>query len=576
VKGLGGGAARTAGFFVRCNRTDVGAQPGSLAEFPLESPMKLKLLFATALGALVVSLAGRTPAATVPAGVALAAQQELTRDAQAEVESLDPAHIETVSANTIGCDLFEGLTRVDAAGNVVPGVAQSWTRPTPDRWVFKLRHDARWSNGQPVTAADFVYAWQRLADPRTGSKYTILVEFVKGAKTIVAGKAAPASLGVRAVDPYTLEVKTETPVSFFPDIVAKSNMVPVNRDTIAKFGDAWTRPGNMVSNGAYVLVDWQPNNQIVLAKNGSYWDAHNVQIAKVTYLPIESDETAQRMYQAGQFDFTYTIPSGVYAQLGKQFGGELRSAPVLGTYYYNLNNQDPALRDKRVRQALSTVIDRDLLTSRLMQSGESPAYGLVVKGTKGADPYRPDWASWPMQKRVDFARGLMKDAGYPDAKPLTLTLTYNTNDQHKKIALFISSEWRTKLGVSVKLENVEYKVLLKMRHDGRTQVARNGWFSDYNDATSFLDLVRCNSAQNDEKYCNPQVDALIEQGNQQLDDAKRSALLTQAHALAMNDYPVIPLYQYASNRLVKPYVGGYSLSNYIDQRVTQDMYIVKH
>ncbi|CAB3748777.1 Periplasmic oligopeptide-binding protein [Paraburkholderia humisilvae] len=552
------------------------AQHDPLVEFPLKSPMKFKLMFATALSALVVSVAGRAPAATVPAGVTLAAQQELTRDAQVEVESLDPAHIETVMGNTIGCDLFEGLTRVDAAGNVVPGVAQSWTRDAPDRWVFKLRHDARWSNGQPVTAADFIYSWQRLADPKTGSKYTILVEFVKNAKAIVAGKAAPATLGVRAPDPYTLEVTTETPVSFFPDIASKVDLAPVNRDTVAKFGDAWTRAGNMVSNGAYVLSDWQPNNHIVMLKNDKYWDARNVPITRVTYLPIESDETAQRMYQAGQFDVTMSIPSGVYPQLRKQFGSELKSASALGTYYYNLNNQDPALRDKRVRQALSMVIDRDLLTSRLLQSGELPTYGLVVKGTKGADPFIPGWASWPMQKRVEYARGLMKDAGYSDAKPLTLTLTYNTNEQHKKIALFIASEWRTKLGVSTKLENVENKVLLKMRHEGKTQVARNGWFIDYNDSTSFLDLVRCNSPQNDEEYCNPQVDALIEQGNQQTDEAKRTALLTQAHALAMNDYPVIPLYQYATNRLVKPYVGGYSLTNYIDQRVTQDMYIVKH
>ncbi|MFC0400270.1 peptide ABC transporter substrate-binding protein [Paraburkholderia rhizosphaerae] len=533
-------------------------------------------MFATALGALVMSAAGRAPAVTLPAGVTLAAQQELTRDAQIEVESLDPAHIETVITSTIGSDLFEGLTRVDAAGNVAPGVATSWERTAPDTWVFKLRHDARWSNGQPVTAADFVYSWQRVADPKTGSKYTILVEFVKNARAIIAGKAAPTTLGVRAIDPYTLEVKTETPVSFFLDVVAKVNMAPVNRDTVAKFGSAWTRAGNMVSNGAYVLSDWQPNNHIVMVKNGQYWDAKDVAITKVTYLPIESDETAQRMYQAGQFDFTYTIPSGIYTQLRKQFGSELKSSPTLGTYYFTLNNQDPALRDKRVRQALSMVVDRDLLTARLLQSGQQPAYGLVVKGTKGAEPFIPDWASWPMQKRVDFARGLMKQAGYSDAKPLTLTLTYNTNDENKKISLFLASEWRTKLGVNTKLENVEYKVLLKMRHDGKTQVARNGWYIDYNDATSFLDLVRCNSPQNDAQYCNPQVDALIDQGNQQLDEAKRAALLTQAHVLAMNDYPVIPLYQYSNNRLVKPYVGGYSLANYLDQRLTQDMYIVKH
>ena len=238
-------------------------------------------------------------AVTVPSNVALAAQQDLTRQVPAEVESLDPAHIESWTGNTIGLDLFEGLARIDAAGQIVPGVAQSWERKTPETWVFKLRRDAKWSNGQPVTAADFVYAWQRLVDPKTGSKYTILVEFVKNSKQIIAGKAAPSTLGVRAVDPYTLEVSTDVPVAFFPELTAMAPLVPVNKDTVTKLGDAWTRPGNIVSNGAYQLVDWQPNNRIVITKDAKYWNAPKVVINKVTYLPIESDETAMRMYQAG-------------------------------------------------------------------------------------------------------------------------------------------------------------------------------------------------------------------------------------------------------------------------------------
>lgn len=538
--------------------------------------MNLKHVSATALGALALSLAGAASAVTVPPNVTLAANQQLTRNLQIEVESLDPAHIESTDANAVGTDLFEGLTRVDAAGAIVPGVAQSWSRTAADTWVFKLRHDARWSNGQPVTAADFVYEWQRVVDPKTASKYTILVEFVKNARAILAGKAPLSSLAVRAVDPYTLEVKTEIPTAFFPEVVSKSEMAPVNRDVVAKYGDAWTRPGNLVGNGAYTLKDWQPNNHIVLEKNDKYWDARNVLISQVTYLPIESDETALRMYQAGQFDYTYRIPSGVYTQLSKQFGGELKSGLILGTYFYSLNNQDPVFKDKRVRQALSMVIDRDLLTSRLTQAGEQPIYGLTVNGTKGADVFKPDWLAWPMAKRVDYARNLLKDAGYSEAKPLTFTLTYNTNDLHKKVALFLTSEWRTKLGVSAKMENVEFKVMLKQRHDGKLQISRDGWYVDYNDATSFLDLIRCGSAQNDQRYCNPKVDALIDQGNQQLDDAKRAALLTQAQSLAMNDYPMIPLFQYSADRLVKPYVGGYALTNYVDQRASQDMYIVRH
>ncbi|AJZ61731.1 bacterial extracellular solute-binding s, 5 Middle family protein [Paraburkholderia fungorum] len=538
--------------------------------------MKNPFVHKAALAALVLAFQSSAFAVTVPAGVTLAASQEMTRQVPTETESLDPAHIESWTGNTIGLDLFEGLTRMDASGAIVPGVAESWSRTGPTTWVFKLRHDARWSNGQPVTAADFVYSWQRVLDPKTGSKYTVLVEFVKNAKAILAGKAPLTSLGVRAVDPYTLEVTTEVPAAFFPQLTAMSTMVPVNRAVVTKFGGDWTRPGNFVGNGPYTLTDWQPSNRLVASKSPTYWNAARVVITKVTYLPIENDETAMRMYQAGQFDYTYSIPSGIFAQVSKQFGSELKPGLQIATYYYSLNNADPDFKDKRVRQALAMVLDRDLLTKRLTADGEIPLYGLVAKGTEGSAVFTPDWASWPMAKRVDYARNLLKAAGYSDAKPLSFTLTYNTNDLHKKVALFATSEWRTKLGVTARLENVEYKVLLKQRHDGKVQASRDGWFVDYNDANSFFDLIRCNSVQNDQHYCNPQVDKLIDEGNQQLDDAKRTALLTQAHDLAMNDYPVVSLFQYSADRLVKPYVGGYKSTNYLDQRATQDMYLIKH
>lgn len=533
-------------------------------------------LVVAALAALALAPTPSAFAVNVAPGATLAAKQEITRQLLAEVESLDPAHIETTGANLVGIDLYEGLTHLDAAGNVVPGVAVSWAQTAPDTWVFKLRHDAKWSDGHAVTAADFVYAWQRLADPKTASPYTVAVEFVKNAKAVIAGKQPPATLGVRAVDAYTLEIKTEAPVPFLPEMLFNSSMAPVDRAAIAKSGNAWTRPGNLVGNGAYLLADWQPNNRIVLVKNPHYWNAANVPITKVTWVPIENDETAMRMFQAGQIDMTYEVPSGQYAALTKQFGPELRANTQIGTYYYALNNNDPALRDARVRQALSMVIDRDLLTSKITQSGERSAYGLVVEGTKGADAYKPDWAAWPMPKRVEKARELMKAAGYSDAKPLTLSLVYNTNDLHKKVALFATSEWRSKLGVNAKLENLEFKVLLKQRHEGAYQVARDGWFADYNDASSFYNLVKCGSPQNDQRNCNAKADALAMQANQQTDAGQRKALMTQAFALAQADSPLVPLFQYANARLVKSYVGGYSLTNYLDQRATQDLYIVKH
>jgi oligopeptide transport system substrate-binding protein len=366
------------------------------------------------------------------------------------------------------------------------------------------------------------------------------------------------------------------PAAFFPELTSMATMAPVLRTAVEKGGDFWTRPPNLVSNGAYTLAEWRPNDRLVVMKNDKYWNADHVMLSKVTYLPVEDDQTAMRMYQAGQFDYTYRVPSGIHSLVAREFGGELRTGLQIATYYYSLNNEDPAFKDKRVREALSMVIDRDLLTSKLLQSGELPLYGLISKGTKGAEQFRPEWADWPMPNRIERARALMREAGHTENNPLTFTLTYNTNDMNKKVALFAASEWHTKLGVSAKLENVEYKVLLKERHEGKVQASRDGWFVDYNDAMSYFDLLRCGSVQNNQRYCNPKVDELVDEANRQLDDGGRKALLTKAHDLAMSDYPMIALFQYSADRLVKSYVGGYSPTNYVDMRASQDIYIVKH
>ena len=538
--------------------------------------MKATHSFAAALIAFVFASSDAAFAVPIPTGVKLAPVQEITRQLPAEIESLDPAHIESWAGNTVGLDLFEGLTRIDATGAIVPGVAQSWTRTGPDTWRFTLRGDARWSDGRPVTADDFVYAWRRVVDPKTGSKYTVLVEFVKNGKAIVSGKAPPDQLGVTAVDARTLEVRTETPAAFFPELAAMVSMAPVPRHIVQRAPDGWTKPDTFVGNGAFLLADWQPNNRVVLLKNGRYWNAASVPLAKVKYVPIEDDGTALHMYQAGQIDYTYRIPSGLHDPIAKQFGSELRTGMQIATYYYSLDNTNPLFKDKRVRQALSMVLDRDLLTKRLLQAGEAPMYGLIASGTKGASPFVPAWAAWPMSKRIDYARDLLRQAGYSEAKPLTFTLTYNTNDLHKKVALLAASEWRTKLGVEARLENVEFKVLLMQRHEGKVQASRDGWFVDYNDAMSYFDVLRCGSIQNDQRYCNPKVDELIARANARLDPNERTALMTRAHTLAMEDYPMIALFQYSADRLVKAYVGGYATTNYVDQRASQDLYIVAH
>ena len=514
-------------------------------------------------------------AAIVPPGVQLAAKQELVRNNASEVETLDPNLAETVPSNNVTRDLFEGLTATDADGTVVPGVAEKWEQKDATTWTFHLRKNAKWSNGEPVVAGDFVYGCQRLVDPKIASPYasTFGIFLLNGAE-IVAGKKSPDTLGVRAIDPYTVEVKTPYPVSFIPELMSNTNLGPVNKAAVDKYGRDWTKPGKLVSNGAFMLKDWQVNNKLVLARNPQYWDAAHVQLSQVTYLPVESETSDIKLFQSGDNDWVYQLPSGMYPKYKQEFAADMKIAPMLGLRYYSFNNKDPLLKDVRVRQALSMVIDRDILAQRVTADGQIPAYGVIVKGVKGADVTAYDWSTWPMAKRVEEAKKLLAQAG---VKPgTTLHFALNTSDYHKKMAIFAASEWKTKLGLDTQIDAMEFKVLLKKRHAGDYQIARNGWVADYNDATTFLQLVQCGSDQNDNGNCNLKADALIKEANESTDQVKRTQLQTQAAKLVMDDYPILPLLQYTTVRLVKSYVGGYSLKNPMDRYRSKDMYIVAH
>ena len=514
-------------------------------------------------------------AANIPAGVQLHASQTLIRNNGSEPETLDPASAESVGANNIMRDLFEGLTTTNEAGKVVPGVAESWKQTDNNTWIFKLRKNAKWSNGDAVTAEDFVYGIRRFVDPKTASPYasTYGIFLANGAE-VVKGSKPPSDIGVKAIDAQTLEIKTPYPVSFLPELVSNTNLGPVHKASLEKAGAAWTKLGNLVSNGAFVLKEWQVNNRIVVEKNAKYWDATNVQLTKVTYLPIEDGNADVKLFESGENDWVYQLPPGTYDKYKAQYPKEIRNAPMLGLRYYSYQNQDPVFKDIRVRKALSMVIDRDILAQKVTADGQLPAYSVMVAGISGADVTPYEWSTWPMAKRVAEAKSLLEKAGI---KPGTkFTFTYNTSEYHKKMAVFAASEWKTKLGLEIETESMEFKVLLKKRHDGAFQIARNGWVADYNDATTFLTLVRCDSDQNDNRNCNRAAEALIEQGSQSTDVAKRKKLLTQASKMIMDDYPMLPLLQYSTPRLVKAYVGGYSLLNALDRFRSKDLYIIKH
>jgi len=525
--------------------------------------------------ALAAGALASAQAAVIPPGTQLSPRQEMVRNNGAEPESLDPAYVETVNAAEIERDLFEGLTSTDHHDNVVPGVAESWKQTDATTWVFKLRKTAMWSNGQPVTADDFVYAWRRFLDPKTAAKIasTYGVYLLNGTD-VVNGRKPPTELGVRAIDKETLEVRTAGPVPFLPRVVSVAQYSPQPKATIEKLGRDWTKPGNMVSNGAYVLKDWSVNSKVVIEKNPKYWDAANVQLTRVTFLCVEDGNADLKLYQSGEEDFMQQLAPGAFAALKAQYPNDMHNGPLLGIRYYSLNNQDPLLKDVRVRKALSMVIDRDILAGKVTADGQAPLYGLAVKGLAAISQTRYDWADWPMDKRVAEARKLLADAG---VKPGThLKFTYNNSDYHKKMAIFAASEWKTKLGLETDMDSLEFKVLIRKRHDGDYQIGRNGWVATFNDATIFLTLVQCDSESNDNKNCNRKADELIAQGNQQTDPARREALLTQAAKLVMDDYPMIPLLQYSVPRLIKPWVGGYDDSNGTDRYRSKDFYILKH
>ena len=537
--------------------------------------MKKQITSLSVAGVILLGCATLTQAAVIPPGVQLDAKQEFIRNNGSEPESLDPALAESVPANSIARDLFEGLTATDNGGKVLPGVAESWKQTNPTTWVFTLRKNAAFSNGDPITAEDFVYGWRRYLDPKTASQYaTTFAPFVLNGMEVANGKAPLTALGVKAIDKYTLEVKTPSPVAFLPDLMSNTQFAPINKKNVDKNGKDWTKPAHFVGNGAFMLKDWQVNSKVVLVKNPKYWDAANVQLTKVTYLPVEDQNADIKLYQSGENEMVYQVPPGIFESLKKQYPKDIKNSLNLGLRYYALNNLEGITKDVRVRKALSMVIDRDILAAKVTADGQIPAYDIMVKGIKGADVGRYEWADWSMAKKVAEAKKLLAEAGV--APGTKIKFTYNTSEYHKKMGIFAASEWKTKLGLDTEMENLEFKVLIKKRHDTDFQIARHGWNADYNDATTFLSQIRCDSDSNDNKNCNRKAEALIIEGDKLTDPVKRAALMTQAARLIMDDYPMIPLLQYTIPRMVKPWIGGYDESNPMDRYRSKDFYVIKH
>ena len=537
-----------------------------------------KSALAIAIGTIFGFTALNATAAVVPDGVKLADKQELVRNNGSEPQSLDPHKIEGVPESALARDLFEGITIVGPDGEILPGSATSWENKDFTVWTFKIREDAKWSNGDPVTAQDFVYSWQRLADPNTASPYESYLQYahIVNIDDIIAGKKKPTELGVKALDNNTLEITLSEAVPYLPKLLAHSSMSPVNQKVIEKFGEKWTQPANFVGNGAYVLKNWTVNERIELERSPTYWDNKNTVINKVTFLPISSEVTDVNRYRAGEIDMTYSnLPIEFFQKLKKEIPDELRISPYLCTYYYEINNEKAPFDDPRVREALKLSMDRDIITYKVKNQGDIPAYGFTPPCTDGIKESKPEWfASWTQEQRNEKARQLLEEAGYNKANPLKFKLLYNTSDLHKKVAIAASSIWKKNLGAEVSLENQEWKTFLDTRHQGNYDVARAGWCADYNEPSSFLNMMLSYSSNNTVHYKNKQFDAYMKESLRVKSDDERAEIYQKAEGVLDKDSAIVPLYYYVNTRLVKPYVGGYSGKDPLDNLHTKDLYII--
>jgi len=490
------------------------------------------------------------------------AEMVLHRGNGSEPETLDPHKSTGEGESWIEMDLFEGLVTADAQGRIIPGAALSWTI-SDDRltYIFKLRPNGRWSDGTKVTASDFVFSWRRLISPATRSRYAFFLWPVKNAEAVSKGEMPATSMGVEAVDDLTLRVTLEAPTSYFISSMQHHSTYAVSQANVKRFGDDFIKPGNLVSNGAFMLAEAVPQGHVKLVRNPHFHAASTVALDAVYFYPTENRESELKRFRAGELDVTYDLPDGQIAWVRQNMPADLRLAPFFSTYWFcfNLRNE-PWKSNPDLRAALSLAIDRQLIVDKITQAGEIPAYTVTPPGTENYVAPLPEWARWTQAQRDAKAKELLAKAGYgPGAKPLEVEILFNTSENHRKIAIALDSMWRQKLGIRVKMTNQEWKVVLQSRAEGRFQdLVRAGWIGDYNDAYSFLSLFLSDvKGQNHSGYANPDYDRLVRAASSEVEPTARRQLLQRAEALMLTDHPVIPIYTYVTTHMVSARVSGW-------------------
>ncbi|HVW21931.1 MAG TPA: peptide ABC transporter substrate-binding protein [Opitutaceae bacterium] len=487
--------------------------------------------------------------------------QVLHRGISYEVAGLDPQLATGISEGAIETALFEGLVAEDPKDlHPVPGVAERWEASADGlTYTFRLRADARWSNGRPVTAGDFVASWRRILSPALAAPNAAMLYVLQGAEAYHRGAAQDfGQVGVAAPDPRTLRVTLDHAT---PDFLARLThwaWLPVYLPAIRAAGkaddraNAWARPGRLVGNGAFLLQSWSPDREIVLARSPTYWDARRVALREIHLYPIDSVDAEERAFRAGQLHVTDAVPIGRIDAYRRDAPQLLRIDPYLGTYYYALNVRHPSFGDPRVRRALSLAIDRGAIAAKVLRGVEQPAASFTPPGLEGYEP--------PAAAKSDAAeaRRLLAEAGHPGGQGLApLELMFNSSENHRLIAEAVQEMWRRELGIEVKLVNQENKVVLADRQSGDFQIVRAAWIADYPSPSSFLDLFRSGNGNNFTGWSSPEYDALLFAADRAADPAARRELWGRAEALLLRAAPIIPLYHYSHAFLIQPSVQGW-------------------
>jgi len=522
--------------------------------------LQLRRCYGAALAATLLLSSAVAPAGTI-----------LQRGNKDEPETLDPHRSDGIQEYWVQSDLFEGLTRIDPHGKIVPGVAESWEIAADGlSWTFHLRPDLKWSDGTKLTSEDFVWSLRRAVDPKTAASYASILNPIVNAQAITDGTEKDlGKLGVSAPDARTLVIRLAAPTAYLGGVLTLGIAFPVPRKVIEAYGADWTRPGHIIGDGAFVMDSWTPQLEIRLKRNPNYYDAAAVKLDGVVWSVNEDDETALKRYRAGDLDIA-RVPHKLVPVLAREMPADLHTATELWTRFLFFNVQRPPWSDVRLRQALAMLIDREVLNEKIDPHGQATAYALVPPGLAGYTPQAPDWAGQSLAERRQQATALLQAAGYGPANPVRIEVVYRAADNERRLLTAIAAMVKP-YGIEFVPQAEENQVFYSTTRNHDYQAAYNGWIADYPDPWTFLSPYRSDAGGlNASDYRNPDYDVLLDQAAAALDPAARGKFMEAAERLLARDLPEIPLSFDDYTRVVNPKITGF-FDNLVDQHASRDL-----